>query len=46
MSLYRPAKIIEIVVGTKVKDPPITAGKRVPNDVWKNVLMPATNSRV
>lgn len=38
--------MIEIVVGTKVYDPPITAGRRVPNDVWNNVLIPATNSRV
>ena len=46
MSLYRPAKTIEIVVGTKEKEPPITAGNRVPNKVWHNVFKPATNSNV
>lgn len=42
MLLYRPAKTMEIVVGTKVKDPPITAGNLVPNNVWANVFSPAT----
>lgn len=46
MSLYRPAKIIEIVGRTKVYDPPITIGKRVPKKVWNKVFKPETNNNV
>lgn len=46
MSLYRPAKTIEMVVGKQVKEPPITAGRQVPNIVWNNVFNPATNCKV
>lgn len=46
MSVYRAAKMIEMVVGMKVKEPPMTAGKRVPKSVCVNVLMPATKSSV
>lgn len=46
MSLYRPANTIEIVVGTKVNDPPMTAGNRVPKSVCVKVFKPATKSSV
>lgn len=45
-SLYRPAITIERVVGTNVKEAPITAGNQVPNNVWVNVFKAATNSSV
>ena len=46
LSLNRPANMMEIVVGTNVYDPPITAGSLVPNKVCFNVFKPATKSRV
>lgn len=46
MSLYRPAKMIEMVGAMNVYDPPITAGNRVPKKVWKKVFMPDTNNSV
>lgn len=38
--------IMEIIGTTKAHDPPITVGKRVPNKVWRSVLIPSTKSRV
>ena len=38
--------MIEMVVGTKVYDPPITAGNRVPKNDCSNVFKPATKSKV
>jgi hypothetical protein len=46
MLLYRPAKIIDMVGMTKVYDPPMTAGRRVPKKDCNNVLMPDTSSIV
>jgi hypothetical protein len=44
--LYRPAKMIEMVGPTKMYEPPITTGRRVPKNVWNRVFMPATNNIV
>jgi hypothetical protein len=35
-----------MVGATKVYEPPMTAGRRVPRKLWSSVLMPATNSSV
>lgn len=44
--LNRLARIIDIVAGTKVYDPPMTAGSRLPNNDCSNVFKPATKRRV
>ena len=44
--LYRPAKMMEMVGATKIYEPPITTGRRVPKNVCNRVFMPATNNIV